>query len=367
MNLRRFTSACNRPRLSQATYVLLAAIFFGEVHSAHATPLTIGAPQLIYTKSQRKSAGGSNWPDGSIGVVANGNGTYDFYAANGPKPTFTTGTLTNPGGSAKAKKISITNVPKKAFDYLAGGPVFEDPYSGARLMIYHAETHQKSAKNFYSVLGMAISTDPAGQVFRDLGTIIRPNMPAGFAEVGGGSFAIVDGHLNVYYRDYLATGGTTELSVARASMVDLMNNSLVGRSTAFTKYYNGSWSEPGIGGKASALEVGNPTNNWVSVSRNDHLGKLVMVSSQWTPENGDLYLSTSDDGVNWSPRQPLAIDAGEQYYPTIIGTGSDPTQSGQSFYVYYTDSQKGGFDRWGDAQLTTPAGVSRPARCQPGQ
>ena len=96
------------------------------------------------------------------------------------------------------------------------------------------------------------------------------------------------------------------------------------------------------------------------------MGKLVVVSSQWTPENGDLYLSTSDDGVNWSPRQPLAIDAGEQYYPTIIGTGSDPTQSGQSFYVYYTDSQKGEFDRWGDAQLLRRQVSLDPLTANPG-
>src|SRR3954464_6173319 len=80
--------------------VLLIAIFI-DIREAEATDFTIGAPQVIYTKSQRKSAGGSNWPDGSIGVASNGDGTYDFYAANGPKPTFTTGTLTNPGGSSK--------------------------------------------------------------------------------------------------------------------------------------------------------------------------------------------------------------------------------------------------------------------------
>jgi hypothetical protein len=322
------------------------ALPLGDARGAN---LTVGGPELIYSKSQRKSAGGSNWPDGSIGIVSNGNGTYDFYAANGSKPTFTTGTLTNPGGASK--KVSITNVPKGAYDYLAGGPVYEDPFTGARLMLYHAEVHQGSAKNFYSVLGMAISTDPAGQTFRDLGTIIRPNMPSGFAEVGGGSFAVVDGHLNVYFRDYMANGSTNELAVARAPMADLMNNALAGRSTAFAKYYNGSWSEPGVSGRSSALEIGNPTNNWVSLSYNDFMGKYVMVTTQWSPDNGELYLTTSADGLNWSQRQPIAINPGEQYYPTIIGTGADPTHSGQSFYVYYTDSQKGAFNRWGDATL----------------
>src|SRR3954462_8861492 len=76
-----------------------------------------------------------------------------------------------------------------------------------------------------------------------------------------------------------------------------------------------------------------------------------MVSSQWSDDGGDLYYATSANGLSWAPRQPLAVDPGEQFYPTIIGTGSDPTHSGKSFYVYYTDSNKGAWSRWNDAQL----------------
>jgi hypothetical protein len=328
--------------------VLLAAILFG-LDAVGAATISIGAPEIIFTKSQRKSAGGSNWPDGNLGVVANGDGTYDFYGANASKSVLTTGTLTDPGVSKK-KSVKITNVPKKTFHYLAGGPVYEDPYSGARLMVYHAEI-RKSLKNFYSVLGLAISTDPEGREFRDLGVIIKPNLSSGLAEVGGGTFAVVDGHLNVYYKDWLADGSTSEVAVARAPMAELMTNSLLGQATSFTKYYNGGWTEPGLGGKSSHLETVNPANSWMSVSYNDYLDQLFMVSSQWSADAGDLYYSTSPDGVNWAPRQPLAVDPGEQFYPTIIGTGADPTHSGKSFYVYYTDSKKGIWGRWKDAQL----------------
>src|SRR4029079_13031755 len=141
--------------------------------------------------------------------------------------------------------------------------------------------------------------------------------------------------------DWLADGSTAEVAVARAPMAELMTNALTGRSTAFNKYSNGGWSEAGLGGKAAYLETVNPANSWLSVSYNDHLGQLVLVSSQWSGDGGDLYYATSPDGVNWAPRRPLAVDSGEQFYPTIIGTGADPTHSGQSFYVYYTDSQKG--------------------------
>lgn len=331
------------------TSALLLAAIFGSAHDAAAATFTVGNAEIIYSKSKRSKAGGKYWPDGNLGVVANGDGTYDFYGANARKPVQTTGTLLDPGDTKKS--VKITNVPKGAYDYLAGGPVFEDPYSGARLMIYHAEIHQKSKKNFYSVLGLAVSTDPEHREFRDLGTIIRPNLPSGLAEVGGGSFAVVDGHLNVYYKDWLANGLTAEVAVARAPMAELLTNALNGKSTSFTKYYNGAWSQPGIGGLASHLETVNPANSWLSVSYNNYLNQVVLVSSQWSGDGGDLYMATSSDGVNFSDRQPIAVDPGEQFYPSIIGTGPNPQITGQSFYVYYTDSKKGIWGRWKDAEL----------------
>lgn len=318
------------------------------VESARGADFSIGPAEVVYSKSQRSSGGGSSWPDGNIGVVANGDGTYDFYAPNSSKPALTTGTLDDPGASKVS--VSISGIPKHTFSYVAGGPVFQDPYSGARLMIYHAEQGGKG-KSFYAQLGMAISTDPNGRNFQDLGIIVRPNLPSGNAEVGGGSFAVVNGYLNVYYKDWLADGSTAEVAVARAPIADVLTNALSGQSTSFTKYYNGGWTQPGLGGKASYLETSNAANSWLSVSYNDYLNQVVLVSSQWSGDGGDLYYATSPDGVNFSPRQPLAVDPGEQFYPTIIGTGANPTLSGQSFYVYYTDSQKGAWSRWKDAQL----------------
>lgn len=333
--------------LTCVRYLIVVATLTATAKSASAIDISVGSPQIIYTKSQRK-AGGAAWPDGSFGVVSRGNGAYDFYAANSTRITLTTGTLSNPAGTKRS--VSITGVPRGSFSYLAGGPVYTDPYSGARLLIYHAEKGG-AGNSFYSMLGMAVSTDPNGQVFRDLGVIIQPNRIGGQAEVGGGSFAVVNGYLNVYYSDFLNDGTWASVAVARAPMAELLSNALLGKSTAFNKYYSGDWLEPGIHGKASSLEAGTPANVWLGMSYNDYLNRLVMVSAQWAPSGVDLYLSSSADGVNWSPRQPVALDSGEQYYPTIIGTGANPQHSGQSFYVYYTDSQKGAFGRWSDAQL----------------
>ncbi len=335
--------------LSFAKIFLLSAIIAASANSAQAVYFTVGSKETIYTKSQRTSRSLSTWPDGNMGIVSNGNGTFDFYGANGGKPVKTTGTLTDPGKSKKSVKID--GLPKKTFDYVSGGPIYRDPTSGARVMIYHAEKHGKSAKDYYSVLGLAVSTDAAGLKFRDLGTIIEPNLQSGQAEIGGGTFAIFNNHLNVYYRDWHIGGGTAETAVARAPISELISNALSGRGTAFTKYYNGDWSQPGIGGKASALELNNPWNNWSAVSYNDYLDQVVMVTAANSTSQTDLFITTSQDGINWAPRQTLVADAGEQFYPTMVGTGADPTQTGKSFYVYYTDSQKGSWDRWKDAQL----------------
>ena len=339
-------------RFVRSSVVAAFALSFLGIECVYAEPIfSVGAKETIYSASKRKSKAAS-WPDGNFGVLSNGDGTYDFYAANSSKIKVTSGTLNDPA----AKKIGtgkIYNVPKKTYSYVAGGPIYEDPASGARLMVYHAEKHFGSR---YSVdLGLAVSFDPKGLDFFDLGPIITPNIPVGqnpySSDLGGGSFAIKDGQFNVYFRDYLANpqdGFSSELAVARAPLADLISNSLQGIKTPFTKYYNGGFTEPGIGGRSSPLEVGNPINWWSSVSYNEYLDQLVLVSSQWQSggTGPDLYLATSADGVNWSARQPLVLDAGEQMYPTIVGTGADPQKTGQSFYVYYTDGK-----RWGSAQL----------------
>jgi PEP-CTERM motif len=351
---------------------LLALACIATERAAAAPIYSVGAKETIYTSSQRKKKGKS-WPDGNFGVISNGDGTYDFYAANSSKIKVTRGTLDDPA----AKKVGtgkIYGIPKKTYKYVAGGPVYEDPASGARLMVYHAEVHYDS--RYYVTLGLAASVDPKGLSFFDLGPIITPNVPIKQSpwsnDLGGGSFAIKDGQFNVYFRDYLADGHSAELAVARAPLTDLINNSLSGRPTEFMKYYNGGFTEPGIGGKSTALEAGNPANWWSSVSYNDYLDQMVMVSSQWQASGTgpDLYMATSADGVNWSARQPLVLDAGEQMYPTILGTGPDPQVTGQSFYVYYTDGS-----RWGNAQLarrlvtldpSAPPIVSPPIVMDPG-
>jgi hypothetical protein len=346
----RCIANARRALLVAATIALLAPT---TLHAA--LVYSVGQTEILYTASQRRSMGLDYWVDGNLGVVPIGNGQYHFYGADGPTPIRTTGTLAKPAQSKN--NVSISGLPSNYFNYVSGGPVYHDSTTGSRLMIYHAERHASSGMDYYSVLGMAISTDSQGLNFRDLGVIVEPDVPMAqrphSIEVGGGSFAVMNGDMYVYYRDYLEGGGSSELAVARAPISTILANAMNNQGTSFTKYYNGGWTQPGVGGRSSALEIGNPGNAWSSVSYNDYLGGMVMMTSQWADAGGnnDLYLSTSMDGVNWTPRQTIVSDAGEQMYPTLIGTGADPTRTGQSFYAYYTDSASGGWNRWNDAKL----------------
>jgi hypothetical protein len=324
---------------------------------AHAAPIfQVGAKETIYTAGQRNSLGLSFWPDGNMGVAAAGNGNIHFYAANSTNPVRTTGTLSNPGQSKQS--VGIYNL-KGSYNYLAGGPVYEDPTSGARLMLYHAEKHFGNAQNYYTTLGLAVSRDPAGLQFEDLGLVVEPNISSPMyhsIDIGGGSLSVLNGDLYIHYRDYLANGTSAELATAKAPLATVLDNALNRQGTSFTKYYNGAWNQPGRGGLASPLETGNPGNAWSSVAYNSYLNQLVMVSSQVSQtDGGNLYMATSSDGVNWGSRQAIVTDYGEQFYPSLVGTGSDPAKTGSSFYVYYTDSAAGAWNRWNDAQLVRRA------------
>jgi hypothetical protein len=279
----------------------------------------------------------------------------------------TTGSLTNPGQSKQTVSILGT---QPGLNYIAGGPIYQDAATGTRLLLYHAENHFGSAQNYTSSLGLAVARDSTGLSFQDLGLILQPNQtyPNPYSiDIGGGSLSLFDNYLYIHYKDYMSDGSTTQLAVARAPLSSVITSALNRQPVDFTKYYNGSWSQPGRGGLASALEMGNPSNSWSSVSYNDYLKQFVMMSAQWSPTDyGDLYMSSSIDGVNWGARQAVAVDYGEQFYPSLVGTGGDPTRTGKSFYVYYTDSQAGAWDRWNDAQLARrlitldPATVTTP-------
>lgn len=309
----------------------------------------------MVTKADRTSKGLNWWNDGCFGVVKNG-ADYSFYAANGSTTSKTTGALDNIAGTVSYSSKAIQNM-KHTYNYAAGGPIYNDADTGNLIMIYHFEKHRAGdPTRFYSGLGMAKSTD-GGNTFSDIGEIVTANVSYDsvncptIVEMMGGAYTIKDGYMYVYFADYLESGEMNSLSVARASLSDILTAAAGGNATSFSKYYSGTFSQPGIAGLSSSLISGNPSTRWMDVTYNSYLNRFVMVVAQNTSSTGvNLFMTSSVDGINWDARVQIESEAGESFYPTLVGTESDPKVTGNSFYIYYTHSVAGGFDRWSDAE-----------------
>lgn len=327
-------------------------------------------------------ANGFAWPDTPMGVVKNGD-SYEFFASDGGlhfrqlwqgkwygndkwgSATRAVGTLDNPLGTAPPIDMSIDPNPDPnvnpfyaSYNYMGGGPVYRVPdgMSGAGnlLMVYHAEINTQHNASFYSVLGLASSTNE-GMSWTDLGEIIRLNQAYrdeldGF-DIGDPPLAISpDGkYFYIYFRDWLANGTIhwgntlTAFSVARAPISEVFAAAFGAKPHAagFQKYYAGTWGlQPGIGGYSTDLQPNAPYAGELQVAYNSYLKRYVMIIGE-----GVLFAyAESEDGLKWTT--PVVLKQFENVsntYVMPVGTGDDPHILGQQFYLFYT---YGGQDGW---------------------
>ncbi len=317
----------------------------------------VGEREIIATKQQRDALGLKWYVDGNLGVIKSGD-RYVMYGANGSSPYRVTGTFLNHFEKVEPVKIISSD---STFRYMAGGPLFLDPESKRILLFYHAEVYRGDAKNFYSVLGLSIQTDDAGLIFNDLGPVFSANIPEEKAmyptEICGAPYILKDGYFYVYARDEFLTGEPRQsnLSVARAKVSEVLKNSRKGQRVRWKKYYDGDFSEPANGGRSTPLEEGNPRTRWMDLSYNTEIGKYIMVAATTNAGSeetkAELCVTWSDDGIYWAKRVRLVDEGGECFYPSIIGLQDSPRQTGKTFFIYYTFSEKGAWDRWGDAVI----------------
>ena len=111
------------------------------------------------------------------------------------------------------------------------------------------------------------------------------------------------------------------------------------------KYYNGSFSTPGLGGQETPISAlasipgANP-----SVHFNTYLQRWVMVFETDDTEGSGLFLSTSADLLNWTPPTPLVtVTPPEQaWYATIIGrTDVEASRNAKLYFAYWPDATTG--------------------------
>ena len=295
-----------------------------------------------------------SWPDGTMGLLRETDGkSYRFFAASAGFPLMTKGSLDDPIRD-EIHELKIEGVPAR-YQYFAGGPIYKSDRSGLLLMFYHAEiyTSPPGYLPFYSELGLARSTD-GGVTWKDLGRVITPHASVTSddfqishrsLDVGWGAYAIVGEYFYLYFKDLLHIDDQfrpVNLAVARAKIEDVLDAAEKGSElTRWEKFYQGSWVEPGIGGRSSPLtEKDLDSFNIMSdVAYSSYLNKYIgiVIGGPWP--NTDLYWFESEDGIHWGNYRKLVDDEGHNYYATLIGLEHNPHLLDREFFVYYINSK----------------------------
>ncbi len=318
---------------------------------ARTCDMGVGPREVVVPRAKLVALGFKSWPDGIFGVLKDGP-QYTFYSAqastNGSTISRTVGTLDDPIAFEARTSVPIRDL-KAKLDYLGGGPVYRDRQSGMVLMFYHAERWPSGKSDqFWASYGIAKSVD-GGLSWLDLGEFYTPEVPftndippgttsSRSVPVPAAAYAIIDGYFYVYAKDRSSYDKPmTWLTVARAPVADVVKAALERDALVpWKKRYEGAWNEPGLAGRASGLEQGNPNTRNSDVTWNEYLGKYVMVVIGSLSQDRDgVYLIESDDGVRWGPRLLINDEPKLKLFPTIVGTGDDPRVTGAEFYLYY--------------------------------
>jgi hypothetical protein len=311
-------------------------------------PITIGSKMLYFAAN-----GGpySSRTAGSIGLapkVATPNDP--GWDVQNLAPIWLDGTHTaipslRPGAQQPSPDGSLFD-----YDYAAGGPMYWDATTSSLIQIYHGEyDFHNNPADFYTSLGMAVSSD-MGRTFRKLGLAIQPALPPSLGvpvPSSSGSLVQIGDYLYLYYSDISAdgscdgidTGRTPCVALARSPVTEVALAAEAGRAAEWTKFYRGSFSQSGIGGKFSPLFT-TPANvwpRWPMVAFDDYTKSYFMAYEAGT---FGLALRESANGMDWGPAEFIVRAAPGEYinYPSIIGIDGQPNSPGQTFVVAYLSS-----------------------------
>jgi hypothetical protein len=257
----------------------------------HPAIVPAGPPTVAVTNAEWTGAGLDYWPDGSLGFVTVGGTTYAI-ASNGPVTSVVESSPGDTLGTVIADDIALATL--EPADYAAGGPVYHDTGSGKVVMLWHGEDH--SDAGFVSFLGLAVADESDLTSWTDLGRVVTTTIDPSLEvqhDLGGGSLAVLDGHLYVYYQDRPSTldADVWGLSVARAPLADVIAWADGGPAASFAKWHADGWGKPGVGGESTPVLPGAAYLGWChAVTLTDHDRVLLVwaakagptdVPSQW--------------------------------------------------------------------------------------
>ena len=256
-----------------------------------------------------------------------------------------------------ARKV-LTPGPKGAFDNGYAGIAAADwDIAGEVRAFYHAEDHEDMPRfesgipGFYASIALAVSHD-RGLTFRKIGPVITGQLPKDLgarSDQGVGDLWVTrkedNRYLYCYYSDHSRIDRRgVQICLARSAVQDR------GMPGTWTKYFEGSFGQPGLGGKDTPVmsmnaEQGDAMFPHVTYSR--VLGQYLMLFNvvayrelnQPMPNKTGMYIAFSSDGIRWStPAQILRAwsvprpDDEIAWHPTLVW--DDKTLTGWLYYSY---------------------------------
>ncbi len=307
------------------------------------------------------------FPDGGIAAFRGPSGlrvllagAISSYLLEGPDMT-----------SLRLVKQVLAPGPKGSFDngYAGIYGAWRDPQTGEIRAIYHAEDQEgmkrleNGVNGFYASVALAMSGDD-GATFRKAGRIVTghlPKNPEGRPDQGCGEPSLTAEHGNrflyCYYTDHTREDNRpVRICLARSPI------SGKGAPGTWVKYFEGDFTEPGIGGRESTVMAAAPSGDalFPNVTWSNALGKYVMVFNilyyadlrEGQAAQGGIYAAFSADGIHWSSPQLLVpglsialLDKEVLWHPAIVW--DDQSQSGGWLVYSYSP-------RWGHGGERTP-------------
>ena len=227
--------------------------------------------------------------------------------------------------------------------------------NGDLLGFLHLEKNTWESDEDVYRTGLGYSTD-GGRQWRWCGYILESHTQTQINMKGCPYLLRQEGDTTYFYL-YYNDGGYQEhdleasaFNVARSPVETVLKAAAQGKVTSWKKYYQGKWAEPGLGGKASKLNI--TVNSHADIAYSTALDRYVLTTHYGEPRKILLYLS--EDGLNWT--NETVIDEARAigprgcfYYSWIVADSQDQAadrvgyQVGNSFYVYYGYSIDGSY------------------------
>ena len=272
------------------------------------------------------------YPDGHITVLPDDKGyimfwsEFESYRSTGTSPFVEDQTMLDPANSVFGRRGNFNSWDNGGSWLMSVFRKSGNDFIG----FYHAEDHwypHTSNDIAWKSLAVTYSSDKGKTWSNGTQIITSPTTkPATPTWGGAGDCCVVWDHINNRWMCYYQ-----ENWILMAISTDPK-----GAPGTWKKYYNGSFTEQGLGGQhtklpgLSSVSGGNPSVHW-----NTYLKKWVMVWHGWSPTS--IYLSVSKDGMNWDLPKSIIVSSisGKAWYPTIIGYTD--VEAGQIAKIYYAD------------------------------